>query len=305
MSPEFCLIYKPASYKMKKIIIMALCGLITFPAAAQKKSKSKKKAIAPIEIAPAAVHPDTFSVAVGVAQAGGLKQYLLQREGVDEKYLGEAAKSMLETMDDETFGRLTARLAGARIARQNREQVVPTLNQQFTGKRDTVYINLPLYEKALADALTGHAAMTDSAATAIAENQLKAYQHAYKQQNAQWLENNKKQKDVKTTESGLQYRVLTQGTGACATDTSNVEVQYEGRLIDGTVFDSSYKRGKAATFKPSQVIKGWTEALKMMPEGSVYELFIPQELGYGERGSGQIPAYSTLIFKVELVRIKP
>lgn len=290
---------------MKKVIVMALCGLVALAGAAQKKSAVKKKVFAPVETAPAAVHPDSFSVAVGVAQAAGLKQYLLQREGVDEKYLAEAAEGMVSPMDDETLGRLTARLAGARIAKQNREQVVPMLNQQFTGKRDTTYINLPLYEKALADALTGHAAMDDSTAAAIAENQLKAYQEAYKRQNAQWLEANKKQKDVKTTASGLQYRVLTQGTGACATDTSNVEVQYEGRLIDGTVFDSSYKRGQPATFKPTQVIKGWTEALQMMPEGSVYELFIPQELGYGERASGQIPAYSTLIFKVELVRIKP
>ncbi|MCH5182297.1 MAG: FKBP-type peptidyl-prolyl cis-trans isomerase [Prevotellaceae bacterium] len=290
---------------MKKLMFLALCGLVTLSAGAQKKSNSKKKALVAVEAAPKAVDPDTFSVAVAVAQAGGLKQYLMQREGVDEKYLAEAAESMVNPMDDETLARLTARLAGARIAQQNRQQVVPMLNQQFTGKRDTTYINLPLYEKALADALTGHAAMSDSVATAITENQLKAYQHAYKQQNTQWLEANKKQKDVKTTESGLQYRVLTQGTGVCAADTSDVEVHYEGRLIDGTVFDSSYKRGKPATFKPTQVIKGWTEALQMMPEGSVYELYIPQELGYGERGSGQIPAYSTLIFKVELIKVKP
>ena len=109
---------------------------------------------------------------------------------------------------------------------------------------------------------------------------------------------------MKTTPSGLQYRVIKQGTGAMATDTTEVEVHYEGKLIDGTVFDSSYRRGKPATFHPDQVIKGWTEALKMMPEGSVYELYIPYNLGYGERGTQSIPPYSTLIFKVELLKVK-
>ena len=99
--------------------------------------------------------------------------------------------------------------------------------------------------------------------------------------------------------------MLTQGKGAVATDSTEVEVHYEGRLIDGTVFDSSYKRGKPSTFRPDQVIKGWREALTLMPEGSIWELYIPAELGYGERGSGQtIPGNSTLIFQVEIIKVK-
>ena len=105
--------------------------------------------------------------------------------------------------------------------------------------------------------------------------------------------------------SGLQYRVITQGKGVVANDTTDVEVHYEGKLIDGTIFDSSYQRGKTATFKPTQVIKGWTEALKMMPEGSTWELFIPYDLAYGERGNQNIPPFATLIFKVEVVKVKP
>ena len=81
-------------------------------------------------------------------------------------------------------------------------------------------------------------------------------------------------------------------------------MHYEGRLIDGSVFDSSYSRNQPATFRADQVIRGWTEALKMMPEGSTYELFIPSELGYGERGNQGIPPYSTLIFKVEVLKVK-
>ena len=83
-----------------------------------------------------------------------------------------------------------------------------------------------------------------------------------------------------------------------------VEVHYEGKLIDGTVFDSSYTRNQPATFRPNQVIKGWTEALKMMPEGSIYELTIPYNLAYGERGNQAIPPYATLIFKVEVLKVK-
>ena len=104
--------------------------------------------------------------------------------------------------------------------------------------------------------------------------------------------------------SGLQYKVLQQGTGAVAKATDKVKVHYEGRLIDGTVFDSSYKRGEPTSFAPNQVIKGWTEALTMMPVGSKWQLYIPQELGYGARGAGKIPPFSTLIFDVEVLAIE-
>lgn len=119
-----------------------------------------------------------------------------------------------------------------------------------------------------------------------------------------FLEENAKQEGVTVLPSGLQYKVLQQGDGPVAEAADRVKVHYEGRLIDGTVFDSSYKRGEPATFAPSQVIKGWTEALTMMPVGSKWQLYIPQELGYGNRQSGPIPAYSTLIFDVEVLGIE-
>ena len=105
--------------------------------------------------------------------------------------------------------------------------------------------------------------------------------------------------------SGLQYKVLTEGNGEVPKATDKIQVKYEGRLIDGTVFDSTEKHGgKPATFSPNQVIKGWTEALCMMPVGSKWELYIPQELGYGGRATGSIPAFSTLIFDVEVLGIE-
>jgi len=125
-----------------------------------------------------------------------------------------------------------------------------------------------------------------------------------KKEGADFLAANAKKEGVKTTASGLQYKVLTQGTGAIPTATDEVKVNYEGHLVDGKVFDSSYKRGEPATFKANQVIKGWTEALTMMPVGSKWELYIPYNLAYGERGAGQdIKPYSALIFTVELLDI--
>lgn len=121
----------------------------------------------------------------------------------------------------------------------------------------------------------------------------------------QFLEDNAKQEGVVTTKSGLQYKVLTQGTGARPTSSSaEVEVHYEGRLINGKVFDSSYQRGESITFFLNQVIAGWTEGVQLMPVGSTYEFYIPSELGYGTRGAaGVIPPNATLIFKVELLNV--
>lgn len=115
-----------------------------------------------------------------------------------------------------------------------------------------------------------------------------------------FLEENKMNKDVIVTSSGLQYKVVKMGTGEKPLATSKVTVHYEGKLIDGTVFDSSYSRGETISFPLNGVIPGWTEGLQLMPIGSIFEFFIPSELGYGDRSIPQIPAGSVLIFKVEL-----
>jgi FKBP-type peptidyl-prolyl cis-trans isomerase len=119
------------------------------------------------------------------------------------------------------------------------------------------------------------------------------------------LEANKLKPNVKVTASGLQYEVLTNGTGKSPTSvTDRVTVHYTGKLIDGTIFDSSVQRGQPATFALNQVIAGWTEGLQLMKEGDKWTFYIPYNLGYGERGKGaQIPPYSTLIFDVELIKV--
>lgn len=127
----------------------------------------------------------------------------------------------------------------------------------------------------------------------------------FKLNNEAFLTSNKDDDGVLTTDSGLQYKVVEQGTGATPTAADTVTVHYTGKLIDGFVFDSSVERGEPATFAVNKVITGWTEALQLMPVGSKYQLFIPQELGYGDRGVGSdIPPFATLVFEVELLEIE-
>ena len=128
---------------------------------------------------------------------------------------------------------------------------------------------------------------------------------ALKKEGEEFLAQNAAQEGVVTLPSGLQYKVLNAGTGATPKASDSVECHYEGRLIDGSVFDSSYQRGETATFGVNQVIAGWVEALQLMKEGDKWQLYIPYNLAYGERGAGaHIPPYSTLVFDVELIKVK-
>ena len=120
-----------------------------------------------------------------------------------------------------------------------------------------------------------------------------------------FLADNAKKEGVVTTESGLQYMVLTEGSGKHPAATDRVKCHYEGRLIDGTVFDSSYRRGEPATFPLNGVIAGWTEGLQLMGEGAKFRFFIPYNLAYGARGAGEsIPPYAALVFDVELIEVQ-
>jgi FKBP-type peptidyl-prolyl cis-trans isomerase FklB len=125
-----------------------------------------------------------------------------------------------------------------------------------------------------------------------------------KEEGKAFLDANKSKEGVQVTASGLQYKVLASGSGKSPDANSNVTVHYTGKLVDGTVFDSSVQRGQPASFGLNQVIRGWTEGLQLMKEGDKFIFYIPYDLGYGERGSGaQIPPYSTLIFEVELIKV--
>lgn len=290
--------------QFKTLAILALGALIfTDGAAMDRKKKDKKKPLVE-KIQP--VPADSFSYAMGVIQSSSLKQYLESREGVKAGNMKDAADGIMaySNMEEAEINKQLAFAAGLRIGEMNKTQVIPALNKQATGKEDTTYVDAVIFSRGLSEGMNGVSTISADSAMKVAERQMKFYTNQLKEVNLGWLEANKKQKGVKVTDSGLQYRILTKGEGATAVDTSEVEVHYEGKLIDGTVFDSSYKRNQPASFGVTQVIKGWTEALKMMPEGSVWELYIPYNLAYGERGNQGIPPFATLIFKVELLKVK-
>jgi FKBP-type peptidyl-prolyl cis-trans isomerase FklB len=136
-------------------------------------------------------------------------------------------------------------------------------------------------------------------------SQLKAKYKDYIAQNKAFLDNNAKKDSVKTTPSGLQYIIVREGKGNKPVMNDRIKVNYEGRLIDGTIFDSSYKRNEPAVFTVGQVIPGWNEAMQMMTVGSKWRVFIPENLAYGSQGVQVIKPFSTLIFDVELLEINP
>lgn len=141
--------------------------------------------------------------------------------------------------------------------------------------------------------------------TGFFKKEQEALNKVVKEEGEKFLTENKTKEGVKTTESGLQYIVVKEGSGKSPKEESTVKVNYTGKLIDGTVFDSSEKSGKPAEFQVNRVIKGWTEGLQLMKPGAKYKFFIPQELAYGANGAGQkIKPYSTLIFDVELLEVK-
>lgn len=156
------------------------------------------------------------------------------------------------------------------------------------------------------DPMTAEAILNSLTQNLQAEEAMKAEEDAMKamEEGIVFLEENGKREGVVTTESGLQYEVVTKGDGPMPEETSTVAVFYEGTLIDGTVFDSSYETGDTVTFPLNQVISGWTEGLQLMPVGSTYKFYLPSNLGYGPNGGGPIPPNATLIFKVELLEIK-
>ena len=187
------------------------------------------------------------------------------------------------------------------------------LNFGFNFKRQNIDLNSDAFAAGFKDAMTGRNPLMSEQEvrdTMMAfEKDMQQKQAETAQKNVaeadKFLAANKTKEGVKSTESGLQYKVLKEGSGAQPKSSDTVTVNYRGTLIDGTEFDSSYKRGQPATFPVGGVIKGWTEALQLMKVGSKLQLFIPANLAYGEQGRPGIPPNSLLIFEVELMDVKP
>lgn len=257
---------------------------------------------------------DTLSYAIGMAQTQGLKEYLVGRLDVDTAYMDEFIKGLNEGANAGDDKKKAAYYAGIQIGQQISNQMMKGINRELFGDDSTKTISLKNFMAGFISGTTGKGGlMSVDSAQAVAQQMMqsvkaKTMEKTYgpnKVAGEKFLAANAKKAGVKTLEGGVQYKVIKEGTGKIPTDTSLVKVNYEGRTIDGKVFDSSYKRNMPADFRCNQVIKGWTIALSHMPAGSVWEVYIPQQLAYGERQQGEdIKPFSTLIFKIELLEVK-
>ena len=255
---------------------------------------------------------DTMSYAIGMAQTQGLKEYLVQRLGVDTAYMDDFIKGLNEGANAGDDKKQSAYYAGIQIGQQIGNQMVKGINHEVFGNDSTQTISLKNFMSGFVSGTTGaKGLMTMEQAQQVAQTKMeqikaKTMEKQYgpnKEAGEKYLANYKKGKDVKELKDGVLYKVIKEGAGEIPTDTSMVKVQYEGKTIDGKVFDSSYQRKQPVELRANQVIPGWTEALTHMPVGSVWEVVIPQEKAYGAREQGQIKPFSALIFKIELLGI--
>lgn len=259
---------------------------------------------------------DSLSYAIGMARTDGIDQFFMQ-QGIDSTQMAEFIKGFNEgaaRISDKDVAYMT----GLQVGQMVSKQWVEGFNQQIFGNDSTQSLSRENLLAGFIAGVLGKGQMDKMFAQGYMQTQMEAVREkSLEKQYAdviaegkKFLEENKKKEGVVTTESGLQYKVLTKGTGEIPADTSYVQVNYRGTLIDGTEFDSSYKRkdkdGKSqpATFRANQLVKGWTEALTMMPVGSKWEIYVPYDLAYGSRSMGaDIKPFSTLIFELELVGI--
>ena len=258
---------------------------------------------------------DTISYAIGMAQTQGLKDYLVSPLGVDTAYMDEFIKGLNEGANAGDDKKKAAYYAGIQIGQQISNQMVKGINHELFGTDSTKTISLKNFMAGFISGTTGKGGlMTIDSAQVLANKMMQSIKEKTMQKEfgpnkiagEKFLAENAKKEGVKTLEGGVQYKVIKEGSGAIPADTSIVKVQYEGRTIDGKVFDSSYQRKEPAEFRCNQVIKGWTEVLTHMPAGSVWEVYIPQDKAYGARQQGDdIKPFSVLIFKIELLEVNP
>ena len=297
---------------MKKMTLLALAlvasaSLYTADAA-KKKDKLQKTEVQPVQLTNGS---DSVSYAAGMTITNGLIPFLIQQQGVDTTYMADFIKGFKEVVNAGSDPRMKAYVEGMEIASQVRDRMLPGMKKEFTDTPDSILTDL-VY-RGFTDALQKD---TTVFTQAVAEKFFKDKQASNKaaKEEKLWgpnrdagkklLAENAKKEGVVVLPSGLQYKVLVKGEGEIPQKDEKVFVNYEGRLVDGTVFDASNKHGdKPSEFRPNQVIKGWTEALTMMPVGSKWQLFIPYDLAYGDREAGEIKPFSALIFDVELVGI--
>ena len=255
---------------------------------------------------------DTLSYVFGMARTQGLKEYLSQT-GVDTTYMADFIKGLNEGANSGDDKKKAAYYAGIQIGQQIANQWVSGMNRELFGDDSTKTISLKNLMAGFISGIKANGLMTVDSAQILAQSMMqtikaKELEKTYggnKEAGEKFLAANKTKEGVKTLPSGVQYKVIKEGNGPIPADTSLVKVHYEGKTVEGKVFDSSYERGEPINLRCNQTIKGWTDAMVHMPAGSVWEVYIPQDLAYGEREQGDIKPFSALIFKIELLEVNP
>ena len=280
---------------MKKYLMIALVLVASaslFTASAAKKKNVKK--VTPVVLA---TESDSLSYAAGVHATRGLIPFIQQSYKVDTAYMADFIRGYEEAIAKANTPQGTAYIVGMQIAQMVNQRILPGTREELKSAKDS--IDAAMFSRGFVAALANDTTLFSVKKAGEFKTQILAGA------GEKFLAENAKKPGVKVLPSGLQYKVIKAGQGEVPKATDEVEVIYEGRLIDGTVFDATSKHGGAKTdkFRAGNLIKGWTEALTTMPVGSKWQLYIPYELAYGERQAGQIPPYSTLIFDLELVSI--
>ena len=277
-------------YLMTALVLVASASLFT--ASAAKKKNVKK--VTPVVLA---TESDSLSYAAGVHATRGLIPFIQQSYKVDTAYMADFIRGYEEAIAKANTPQGTAYIVGMQIAQMVNQRILPGTREELKSAKDS--IDAAMFSRGFVAALANDTTLFSVKKAGEFKTQILAGA------GEKFLAENAKKPGVKVLPSGLQYKVIKAGQGEVPKATDEVEVIYEGRLIDGTVFDATSKHGGAKTdkFRAGNLIKGWTEALTTMPVGSKWQLYIPYELAYGERQAGQIPPYSTLIFDLELVSI--
>ena len=277
-------------YLMTALVLVASASLFT--ASAAKKKNVKK--VTPVVLA---TESDSLSYAAGVHATRGLIPFIQQSYKVDTAYMADFIRGYEEAIQQANTPKGTAYIVGMQIAQMVNQRILPGTREELKSAKDS--IDAAMFSRGFVAALANDTTLFSVKKAGEFKTQILAGA------GEKFLAENAKKPGVKVLPSGLQYKVIKAGQGEVPKATDEVEVIYEGRLIDGTVFDATSKHGGAKTdkFRAGNLIKGWTEALTTMPVGSKWQLYIPYELAYGERQAGQIPPYSTLVFDLELVSI--
>lgn len=255
---------------------------------------------------------DTVSYAMGVMQGQSLKEYMTRGMGIDTAYVDEFIRGLNVGVNAGDDKKKSAYYAGVQIGQQISNQMVKAINHDLFGDDSTKSVSMKNLMAALICGVKGEKTiMTAEQAQMVwqAKSQAikaKSMEQQYgknKEEGAKFIAEYAKKAGVKKLEGGVLYRVIKEGKGEMPKDTSLVRVHYEGKTVDGKVFDSSYERKEPVQLRANQVIPGWTTALTHMPVGSTWEVVIPYDKAYGDRETPQIKPFSTLIFKIELVGV--